>query len=75
MAGWKTTVLGYVGKTLAGVFAAATAVIGSLIAVLTQIGEGAAFSDIELVAWLAVILTGLAAFGGVLGINARQSSG
>ncbi len=73
MAGWKTTVLGYVGKTLAGVFAAATAVIGSLIAVLTQIGEGAAFSDIELVAWLAVILTGLAAFGGVLGINARQS--
>ncbi len=75
MAGWKTTVLGYIGKTLAGVFAAATAVIGSLIAVLTQIGEGAAFSDIELVAWLAVILTGLAAFGGVLGINARQSSG
>ena len=75
MAGWKTTVLGYIGKTLAGLFAAATAIIGSLIAVLTQIGEGAAFSDIELVAWLAVILTGLAAFGGVLGINARQSSG
>ena len=73
MAGWKTTVLGYIGKTLSGLFAAAVAVIGGLIAVLTQIGEGAAFSDIELVAWLAVILTGLGSFGGVLGINARQS--
>jgi hypothetical protein len=73
MAGWKTTVLTYIGKTLSGLFAAAVAVIGGLIAVLTQIGEGAAFSDVELVSWLAVILTGLAAFGGVLGINARQS--
>ena len=74
MAGWKTTVLAYIGKTLTAVFAAATAAIGSLIAVLTQIGEGAAFSDIELVAWLAVIGTGLAAFGGVLGITTRQNS-
>ncbi len=74
MAGWKTTVLSYIGKGLSAIFAAATAVIGSLIAVLTQIGEGAAFSDIELVSWLAVIGTGLAAFGVVLGINARQSS-
>ncbi len=73
MAGWKSTVLDYIGKTLAAGFAAATAVIGSLIAVLTQIGEGAAFSDIELVAWLAVIATGLAAFGGVLGINAKRN--
>ncbi len=73
MAGWKTTVLSYIGKTLAAGFAAATAVIGSLIAVLTQIGEGAAFSDIELVSWLAIIGTALAAFGGVLGINAKRN--
>ena len=70
---WVQTVLAYIGKTLAGAFAAATAVIGALIAVLTQIGEGAAFSDIELVSWLAIIGTGLAAFGGVLGINAKRN--
>ena len=75
MAGWKTTVLGYIGKTLSGLYAAATVAIGSTIAVLVQIGEGAAFSDIELVAWLTILLAGLGAFGGVLGINARQSSG
>ncbi len=73
MAGWKTTVLAYIGKTLSGLYAAATVAIGSTIAVLVQIGEGAAFSDIELVAWLTILLAGLGAFGGVLGINARQS--
>ena len=74
MAGWKTTVLAYVGKTLSGLFAAAVAAIGGLIAVLVQIGEGASFSEVELVAWLTITLTGLTAFGAVLGINARQSS-
>ena len=73
MPGWIQTILVYTGKTLAAGFAAATAVIGSLIAVLTQIGEGAAFSDIELVSWLAIIGTALAAFGGVLGINAKRN--
>ena len=73
MAGWKTTVLGYIAKTLSGLFAAATVALGATIAVLVQIGEGAAFSDIQLVAWLTIIAAGLAAFGGVLGINARQS--
>ncbi len=73
MAGWKTTVLSYIGKTLAAGFAAATVALGSTIAVLVQIGEGAAFSDIELVAWLTILAAGLAAFGGVLGINAKQN--
>ncbi len=73
MAGWKTTVLTYIGKTLAAVFAAATAALGSTIAVLVQIGEGAAFSDIELVAGLTIAATGLAAFGGVLGINTKRN--
>lgn len=74
MAGWKTTILNYIGKTLTAVFAAATAVIGTLVTALVQIGEGAMFSEIELVAWLTIIGTGLAAFGGVLGITARQNS-
>ena len=73
--GWVQTTLQYIGKTLAAGFAAATAALGSTIAVLVQIGEGAAFSDIELVAWLTIIATGLAAFGGVLGINTKQSNG
>ncbi len=75
MAGWKTTVLTYIGKGLSALFAGFTAGLGSIIAVLGQIGEGAAFSDIELFAWLAALATSLAAFGVVLGINARQSSG
>ncbi len=74
MNGWVQTVLKWVGKTLSAAYAAATVAIGSTIAVLVQIGEGAAFSDIELVAWLTIILAGLGAFGGVLGINARQNS-
>ena len=73
MAGWQSTILGYIGKALAASFAAATVALGSTIAVLVQIGEGAAFSDIELVAWLTIIAAGLAAFGGVLGINAKQN--
>ncbi len=73
MAGWKTTVLEYIGKTLTAAFAAATAVIGALVTALVQIGEGAAFSDVELVAWLTIIATGLAAFGGVLGITAKRN--
>jgi hypothetical protein len=71
---WATTLIGYIGKGLSALFAGATAALGSIIAVLIQIGEGAAFSDIELVAWLASLATGLAAFGVVLGINARQSN-
>ncbi len=71
---WVQTTLRYIGKTLAAAFAAATAALGSTIAVLVQIGEGAAFSDVQLVAWLTIIATGLAAFGGVLGLNARQNS-
>ncbi len=74
MAGWKTTVLAYLGKTLAAVFAAGSVALGSTIAVLVQIGEGAAFSDVELVAWLTIIAAGLGAFGGVLGINRSQAS-
>ena len=74
MAGWKTTVLGYIGKSLSALFAAATVALGATIAVLVQIGDGAAFSDVELVAWLTIIAAGLGAFGGVLGINTRQSS-
>jgi hypothetical protein len=73
MAGWKTTVLGYIGKTLTAAFAAATAAIGGAITALVQIGEGASFSEIETVAWLTILATGLAAFGGVLGITAKQS--
>ena len=72
MAGWKTTVLEYIGKTLTALFAAATAAVGGLITALVQIGEGASFSEIETVAWLTILATGLAAFGGVLGITARQ---
>ncbi len=75
MAGWKTTVLTYIGKTLSGLYAAATVALGATIAVLVQIGEGAAFSDVALVSWLTIIAAGLAAFGGVLGINARQGTG
>ena len=74
MAGWKTTVLGYVGKGLSALFAAASVALGATIAVLVQIGDGAAFSDVELVAWLTIIAAGLGAFGGVLGINSRQSN-
>ncbi len=74
MAGWKTTVLEYIGKGLAALFAGGTAAIGSTIAVLAQIGEGAAFSDIELIAGLSILATGLADFGTGLGSNARQSS-
>jgi hypothetical protein len=74
MAGWKTTVLNYIGKTLAGLFAAGSVALGATIAVLVQIGEGAAFGDIELVAWLTIIAAGVAAFGGVLGINRSQSN-
>lgn len=73
MAGWKTTLLDYIGKTLAAVFAGVSAALGSTIAVLVQIGEGAAFADIELVAGLTITATGLAAFGGVLGITTRQN--
>ena len=72
--GWAQTVIRYIGKTLAAGFAAASAALGSIIAVLVQIGEGAAFSDIELVAWLVAGLAALTAFGAVLGINARQNS-
>ncbi len=74
MAGWKTTVLTYIGKSLSALFAAATVALGATIAVLVQIGEGASFSEVELVAWLTIIAAGLGAFGGVLGINTRQSS-
>ena len=73
MPGWATTILAYIGKALAGLFAGATAALGSIIAVLVQIGEGAAFSDIELVAWLVAALAGLTAFGAVLGINAKRN--
>lgn len=71
---WVQTILGWVGKTLAALFAAATAVIGALVTALVQIGEGAAFSDVELVAWLAIAGTGLAAFGGVLGLTNNKSN-
>ena len=71
---WATTLIGYIGKGLSALFAGFTAGLGSIIAVLGQIGEGAAFSDIELFAWLAALATALAAFGVVLGINARQST-
>ena len=74
MPGWATTLLGYIGKGLAALFAGAVAGLGSIIAVLVQIGDGAAFSDIELVAWLVAGLAGLTAFGAVLGINAKQSA-
>jgi hypothetical protein len=74
MAVWQT-IIGYIGKALAGLFAGAVAGLGSIIAVLVQIGEGAAFSDIELVAWLVAILASLTAFGAVLGINAKQNGG
>jgi hypothetical protein len=76
MPAWVQTLLTYIGKGLAALFAAASVALGATIAVLVQIntdGEGAAFSDIELVAWLTIIAAGLAAFGGVLGINARQN--
>lgn len=74
MPAWGTTLIGYVGKGLSAIFAGAVASLGSIIAVLVQIGDGAAFSDIELVAWLIAGLTGLTAFGTVLGINAKQAS-
>ena len=73
--GWVATLLTYIGKALSALFAGITAAIGSTIAVLAQIGEGAAFSDIELIAGLTILATGLAAFGTVLGINARQNNG
>ena len=56
---WATTLIGYIGKGLAALFAGATAALGSVIAVLVQ---------------LTALATGLAAFGVVLGINARQSN-
>ena len=71
---WVQTVIGWAGKALAGLFAAATVAIGATIAVMVQIGEGAKFSDIETVAWLTIIAAGLGAFGGVLGINANGKS-
>ena len=74
MAAWTQTVIGYIGKALSAIFAGAVAGLGSIIAVLVQIGDGAAFSDIELVAWLVAILAGLTAFGAVLGINAKQGN-
>ena len=74
MNGWVQPVLKWVAKALSAVFAAASVALGATIAVLVQIGEGAAFSDVELVAWLTIIAAGLGAFGGVLGINARQNS-
>ena len=73
MPAWATTILGYIGKALAALFAGASATLGSIIAVLVQIGDGAAFSDIELVAWLVAILAGATAFGAVLGINAKRN--
>jgi hypothetical protein len=75
MPGWATTILAYIGKALSALFAGAVAGLGSIIAVLVQIGEGAAFADIELVAWLVAGLAALTAFGAVLGINARQNNG
>ena len=74
MPAWATTLIGYIGKALSAIFAGVTAGLGSIIAVLVQIGEGAAFSDIELVAWLVAGLAGLTAFGAVLGINAKQGN-
>ena len=73
MPAWAITILAYIGKGLAGLFAGAVAGLGSIIAVLVQIGEGAAFSDVELVAWLVAGLAALTAFGTVLGINAKQN--
>jgi hypothetical protein len=75
MPGWAVTILAYIGKALSALFAGAVAGLGSIIAVLVQIGEGAAFADIELVAWLVAGLAALTAFGAVLGINARQNNG
>ncbi len=48
-------------------YAAAVAFIGSAGAALGQIGDGAAFGQIETVAWLLIAGSTLAAFGGVLG--------
>ncbi len=73
MPGWAITILAYIGKGLSALFAGVTGALGSIIAVLAQIGDGAAFSDIELVAWLTALATGLTAFGVVLGINAKRN--
>ena len=71
---WVQTVIGWVGKALAGLFAAATVVVSGLATALVQIGEGAAFSDIQAASWLIVAGAGLAAFGGVFGLTNGKSS-
>ena len=48
-------------------FAAVVAFIGSTTSALVQIGDGAAFGDVETVAWLVIGGATLTAFGGVLG--------
>ena len=66
--------VGWIGKALAGLFAAATVVISGLTTALVQIGKGAAFSDIDTVSWVVITGAGLAAFGGVLGLTNGKSS-
>jgi len=56
------------------VFAGLTVLISSTTAVLVQIGEGAAFSDVEIVGWLIIFGATLAAVGGVLGLQAAPAS-
>ena len=66
-------ILAILSKAGTAIFVGGVALIGSLITALAQIGEGAAFSEINTLAWLSAALAGLLGFGGVLGITSRQS--
>ncbi len=71
---WLQTILGWLGKALTALFAAAVAALGSLVTALAQIGEGAAISEVSQLAWATISLAGLLAFGGILGLTNGRSS-
>lgn len=56
------------------VFAGMMALIGSVGAVLAQIGEGAAFSDIETLGWVLILGSTVGAIGGILGLQSAPAS-